>query len=641
MTQFSTHLSFPAERIPANCRGLSKAQIMQNLQRVGKQVVDPIKNNFGSRVTITSIFRTNSNNHGRGIAVDFQASPFTQQTTNELIEFAKKNCDFDIMIIEMPGCLVSRNSRTVIHIQVASGGGRNRKIVQLCRSGSRPVAIGSGGATSIPYETRNANVNNIPGGRGPYNPDKVESPGNGSKMSVVQTPHNVAFEQRGFIQPPKFFGCPIDDSGFSNFTNAVNIAAGVASAAIQARTVNQQQAGERNDINFYFTDDERQKIINKAGEIGELNLAPTDILEQFLFILCFIDNINDLRFVSEQIYLPEINDSSYIRNVDKILSVRNLHKIAFLACALSAIINRFTERFNNSTTVANSGNNNTANQLINSLTSLLAGGGGGANILEWLTQSSDTSSRIGRKLSEQLLGQKLPMTKIAKNPQLQKPSYTGKAFFCETAGHMTALDQVFNKTIAVFSQESAGAGAPSFNMMNLGALRNGGNGVSMAQAATFALTGSLSVPTSGFEGAAITQTVQNLGSMLGVASSALNTTRVELNRADNAIPFMGAINGLLSNGALQLASKSMTDIFQDLFNKNKDIDTSKQYTLPTDLTSMVNSIPNISSITPSIGLNVMQQGWQMASQVSNNILGSSAVGALGGALGALRDTVSL
>lgn len=640
MAKLSAHLSFPIEKIPANCKGLSKEQIIQNLRRVGTQVVDPIKNHFGGRVAITSIFRTNSGNHGRGIAVDFQASPFTQQTTKELIEFAKKNCDFDVMIIEMPGCLVARNRNTVIHIQVASGGGKNRKVVQLCKSGSRPVAIGTGSGASIPYDTRNANVSNIPGGRAPHSPDGSGKPGTGGKQPVVQTPHNIAFEQRGWITPPKFYGCPVDDSGFSNFTKAVSIAAGIATAAVNARTINQEKAGERTDINFYFTDAEKTKIQNKAAEIGDLNLAPTDIIEQFLFILCFIKDVNDLKYIAEQIYLPEIGDSSYLRNVDKILAVKNLHKIAFLACALSAIINKFTNKFAEANALSNSSNQNSTNQLISAATSLLSllGGNGGANITDWLTDSPDTVTRIGRKLSEQLLGSKLPMTKIAKNPQLQKPSYTGKAFFCETSGAMTALDQVFNKKIAVFSQESAGAGAPSFNMMNLGALKTG---VTMAQAATFMLKGTLSVPSGGFEAAAITQTVSNLGSMLGVASNALSTVKVELNRADNAMPFMGAINGLLSNGALQIAQKSMTDIFQDLFTKNAAIDVAKQLDIPTDLSSMLSSIPNISDIKPDVALNTLKEGWNMASQVSNNILGSSSVKALGGALGALRETVSV
>ena len=489
----------------------------------------------------------------------------------------------------------------------------------------------AGSTQSAKVLRRKRFIQSVPPGGGQAQSNQGKA---GSSHSVNQNKHNTAFDRRGFTRSKEFFGCKANDSSQSLFNTAVNTAASYANMTQSATTLTQQQAGIRTDINFYFTEQEKRLIENKAREIDTLNLAPYDLLVRFLYILCYINKLEDMKYISDTIEIPELYDQAYLRDVGKIVALKNLYKIAFLSCALSAIIDKFNSQMVQAQSLVNNSN---SNDILKALTAAAdLGGLAGAAAAAWLDESNSTEDRVGAFLSYVLFGKRMPTTKIAKNPNLQKPSYIGKAFMCESATPMAAVDQIIPKLVAVFPKESAGAGVPAFNMMNLGSLKKG---VTLLQAVSLSQLGTLTPPSSGSTLTLLNQMVTNVGGVLGISSSALATTKLDIFRPDTMIPFMSAMNTILSNLSQSTEIKQVVNLANKLMTKNKDIDTAKQYTLPTSLTSILGSVTSLSNMLSTVGLTTLQDGFKLASGVSQFMVNSGGI--LGNALAALREDIKI
>lgn len=591
--------------------------VQSSLNDLAARVIDPIKSDptWGNKIILGSCVRPkdSGSQHSRGKAIDLNISAANGGDNEEAKFFLwlKNNAAF-----KNKGLFVyfhsNRGSKGVhIHIDIRGA------------DGGASTFRADGRANAILGKDRV--VGTFPAGKSPVG---VKS------GKVAGSSHNSAFERRGFIKPKEFFGCKANDSSQTTFNNAVNTAASYANRAMGATVLTQQQAGIRTDINFYFTEREKSLIENKAREIATLNLAPYDLLVRFLYILCYINKLEDMKYISDTIEIPELYDQMYLRDVAKIVSLKNLYKIAFLSCALSAIIDKFNSQFAQAhNVVTNSG----SNDFIKTLQAAVSLGGlAGAAAAAWLDESYSAEDRVGQFLSYVLFGKRMPTTKIAKNPNLQKPSYVGKAFMCESASPMAAMDQIFPKLIAVFPKESSGAAVPAFNMMNLGSLKNG---VTLQQAISLSQLGTLAVPSSGSTLTAINQAVTNVGGILGIASNALSTTKLDLFRPDTMIPFMSAMNAILSNQSQNTEIKQVVNLANKLMTKNKDIDTAKQYTLPTSLTSILGSVTSLSNMLSTVGLTTLQDGFKLASGVSQFMVNSG--GLIGNALAALRENTTI
>lgn len=600
-----------AEKIQQN------QSIQKNLEELARRVYDPLKDHptWGSKINWNNcwVFRlpgqvknsSSNSKHLVGLAVDINCS-------SDADEIALYNWISTDPAWKNKGIYVLRHDPPHIHIHIDGPDGTPSSFRDAIRGKS------SG---------RSRNVSKFPGGRGPHQ-------NNPNSKTIVNNSHNNAFERRGFIQQKEFFGCKANDSSQSLFNTAVNTAASYANMAQSATTLTQQQAGIRTDINFYFTEQEKSLIENKAREIATLNLAPYDLLVRFLYILCYINKLEDMKYISDTIEIPELYDQAYLRDVGKIVALKNLYKIAFLSCALSAIIDRFNSQMVQAQSLVNNSN---SNDILKALTAAAALGGlAGAAAAAWLDESNSTEDRVGAFLSYVLFGKRMPTTKIAKNPNLQKPSYIGKAFMCESATPMAAVDQIIPKLVAVFPKESAGAGVPAFNMMNLGSLKKG---VTLLQAVSLSQLGTLTPPSSGSTLTALNQMVTNVGGVLGIASSSLATTKLDIFRPDTMIPFMSAMNTILSNLSQSTETKKTVDLANKLMTKNKDIDIAKQFTLPTSITSILGSVTSLSGMLPMVSLNTLQDGFKLAAGVSQFMVNSG--GLLGNALAALREDTKI
>ena len=141
-------------------------------------------------------------------------------------------------------------------------------------------------------------------------------------------------------------------------------------------------------------------------------------------------------------------------------------------------------------------------------------------------------------ITELTLGQRIPPSVMYKNPQLQPPSYAGKAFFGEMPGAHGAMDQMFCKRIGAFPNNPSGAGVSSFGMQNHASM---GGSTSLVNMVSRILIGSPIAPTSGVIANIINTKTNNLCNILNVPTNSV----MEARRSDNSIPFMIAMASVI------------------------------------------------------------------------------------------------
>lgn len=141
-------------------------------------------------------------------------------------------------------------------------------------------------------------------------------------------------------------------------------------------------------------------------------------------------------------------------------------------------------------------------------------------------------------ISELTLGQRIPPSVMYKNPQLQPPSYAGKAFFGEMPGAHGAMDQMFCKRIGAFPTSPSGAGLASFGMQNNASM---GGATSLVNMVSRVLIGSNVAPTSGILADMINTKTSNLCNILNVPTNSV----LEARRSDHSIPFMIAMASVI------------------------------------------------------------------------------------------------
>lgn len=141
-------------------------------------------------------------------------------------------------------------------------------------------------------------------------------------------------------------------------------------------------------------------------------------------------------------------------------------------------------------------------------------------------------------ITELTLGQRIPPSVMYKNPQLQPPSYAGKAFFGEMPGAHGAMDQMFCKRIGAFPSSPSGSGCSSFSMQNNASM---GGATSLVNMVSRILIGSSVAPTTGILSTMINQKTTNLCNILNVPTNSV----MEARRSDNSIPFMIAMASVI------------------------------------------------------------------------------------------------
>lgn len=346
------------------------------------------------------------------------------------------------------------------------------------------------------------------------------------QISQIDVEADAGDIQKGYFKKPGFFGDMSKSQAYSIFTTGVNTALSYAgNASLKNETVPERN----NQTGYRLTTSEMILLRKKALSISNYSKIPYDTVEDFLVILCFVDVIHDMKKIADCVQIPELANPAILRKPLEILEIRGLEKISFAANALDGLVNLYRKYLNAAQNTINKDKGDSAQSILSAISSIIGGFGGGG-----VGPRLETSD-LGNFLSELITGERIPTNVIAKNPMMQSPSYTGKAFFGEAPNAMSNvdIDQLFAKKIAVFAQPSSGAGTSAFSMQNFGSFSGS---MSLPSFVSKIVTGS-SNPGSTRKQNLINSLVEGINTFTGSTSSDL----VEVTRADNAIPVMMAL----------------------------------------------------------------------------------------------------
>jgi len=345
-------------------------------------------------------------------------------------------------------------------------------------------------------------------------------------VSVYDVETQAGDVQRGLYKKPSFYG----DNSLSQFHSLFKAGIGVAQKFSNARnnrkTVEKREKGDP----YSLTIDEFELLGRRASSISLFTSIPYETCEDFLIILCFIDNIGDLRIIANATQISELDDERLIRNPKVILNLPNLEKINFLAQALDGIVNMFRHFAPTASIIENDSDDESNSSILDTLSSLISGFGGLGQIGERIE-----NNMMGSFLSELITGERVPSNILSKNPNLQSPSYAGKAFFGESINALSNIDidQLFAKPIAVFPKPSSGSGSTSFGMQNFGSF---GKSMPLTNFVSKIMTGSPNI-NSPRKANIVNNIVEKVTTFTGAKSS----DNVEIFRADNALPIQMAL----------------------------------------------------------------------------------------------------
>lgn len=354
---------------------------------------------------------------------------------------------------------------------------------------------------------------------------------------------DAALVQRGKYKKPSFYGDASASSAHKAFMTGVNTALSYAGNASRKHEIVQNRD---DNTGYLLTRDEYELLKKRARSISNFSKIPYDTCEDFLVILCFVNNINDMKKIADAVQIPELDNASILRQPMIILNIPKLEKICFAAQALDGLVNMFRKYIQTSQNTANNSNSSDdIGSILGAISNIMGGMGGGASLGPRLE-----IGEMGNFLSELISGNRVPVNVIAKNPMLQSPSYVGKAFFGESPNTMANvdLDQLFNKAIAKFPEMQAGAGTSSFSMQNFGSFQQAMPLVNMVSKI---VTGSTDI-SSQRKLNQITSIVDKVTNLTGAKS----TDSIEIQRADNAMPIMMAVSTALSGFDKSIFSSS-------------------------------------------------------------------------------------
>lgn len=334
--------------------------------------------------------------------------------------------------------------------------------------------------------------------------------------------------QQGEFARPGFFGNIQGSAAHAAFMQGVNTALSYGGF----RSYKEDLVDEREDGTPYrLTKAEYSELQKKARSISTYSKIPYDTCEDFLLILCFVDDPADMEKIAECVQIPELTNPNILRKPMQILAIRGLEKVSFAAQALDGLVNLFRKYIKTSQNAANKGGGEDMGKMLNSISNLIGGFGQAQEILDRI-QTGD----MGSFMSEMITGTRIPTNVIAKNPMMQAPSYIGKAFFGEAPNPLANvdIDQLFNKPIAAFSQFQAGTGTSAFSMQNFGTFSRE---MSLDSFVAKVTTGSAELG-SARKIAQVKAVVDKINDMTGSKS----TDIVDVTRADNALPIMMAMS---------------------------------------------------------------------------------------------------
>lgn len=370
-----------------------------------------------------------------------------------------------------------------------------------------------------------------------------------------QAPYDVEADahlvQQGKATRPGFFSDHQQSQIFNAFILGVNTALSYSGNTSTKDELVDSRSDDDYDQPYRLTKSEFAVLQKRATSISNYAKIPYDTVEDFLIIICFVDNLDDMKKIADCVQIPELYNPNILRQPMMILNLRGLENIAFAAQALDGLIHMFRKYLVTSQNISNTSNDEGSSSILSSLSSIVGGLGGFQQMIGIRLDNAD----IGSFLTETITGKKIPTNVIAKNPMMQSPSYVGKAFFGESPNPLPNIDidQLFNKPIGVFPKPSNGSGTSSFSMQNFGSFSRQ---MSLSNLVAKFVTGSSTLERGTRKYNQIMPIVDKINTFTGSRSD----ETIDIQRADNAIPMMMAMSSVYSGlDKLVFSSKSFTN----------------------------------------------------------------------------------
>jgi hypothetical protein len=197
-----------------------------------------------------------------------------------------------------------------------------------------------------------------------------------SSPQTVINRDSIAFKQKGYLQEKGFFGDQSIANEYNAFNQAISIGLSFLGIATQIMSISNALAGfgvsfssfgstpkyyytttkqvtktietadtslPRTFNNFYLLPNEVTLLKERVKQYASDGIVPADMLEKFLYIVCCIDNVQDLGHIGAVVGIPEFSDSNYVRNPISLLNLSSLSRISYLANGVAAIDNQYNE----------------------------------------------------------------------------------------------------------------------------------------------------------------------------------------------------------------------------------------------------------------------------------------------------------
>lgn len=323
--------------------------------------------------------------------------------------------------------------------------------------------------------------------------------------------------QRGKIPAASFYGDMSVSSIFDSFKTGVD--ASMNYEGFARLSLNSFEAKVRNEI------------IKRANSMVSYGNISFEAATEFIMILGNVSKLDDMIKIAVAVDVPELANIEILGDISAIVNIPNFDKVAYLASAVNTVINMF-KSFSQASSYSKQ---SLTTNPIDMLSSMLGNFGGGS--ITRMIDTSATEDKVGHFLSELITGNRIPSVVIACNAMKESPSYVGKVFFGEASTPISLVDmnEIFNRKIASFGNPMNGSGVSAFNFSNLGSLQ-----------------GSLKLPdvvkkfafgSSNPSQARLDEVISKATTIMGASI----TDSIELNRGDNAIPFMIGMSAINSN----------------------------------------------------------------------------------------------
>lgn len=157
-----------------------------------------------------------------------------------------------------------------------------------------------------------------------------------SNVEVLYDESTVRLTQKGVYVPAPPLGNQMSSRSYSSFGGAVSSSHSVSSQAKGLKTKTSTQPVNK-ITNYYLTEEEKALLVQRATEFASPGIVPFDVLEDFLYVLCYIDSYDVMKYVAEVTGAIGLDSPTIIRVPLLILNAKDLYKIGYLANGLASL----------------------------------------------------------------------------------------------------------------------------------------------------------------------------------------------------------------------------------------------------------------------------------------------------------------